>query len=61
MPTRIRLTKIASLIEGLDVIATEIEKQDPRIALAIDIISDRLSGRTARIVDRIRGGSVIIG
>lgn len=34
--------KEASIAERLDAIATEIEKEDPRIAMAIDQISDRL-------------------
>jgi len=34
--------KNASIAERLDAIATEIEKEDPRIALAIDQITDRI-------------------
>ena len=35
------------LIERLDCIASEIEQVDPRIALAMDKVSDKLEGRKA--------------
>jgi hypothetical protein len=35
--------KIATIVEELDSLATEIESQDNHIALAIDLISDKLS------------------
>ena len=51
---RIRLTekiaKTASFIERLDKIASELEQVDPRIALAIDQVSDRLESRKADTV-----------
>ena len=44
---RTRLTKIASLTARLDAVADEIQKHDPKMALAIDRVSDRIEGRTA--------------
>jgi len=39
---RLRLTKIASLTKQLDKVADELEKIDPRLALALDKVSDSL-------------------
>jgi rubrerythrin len=36
------MDKIAALAQELDSIASSIEKEDPRIALALDMISDRI-------------------
>jgi hypothetical protein len=48
---RIRLTdriaKAISITERLDSLASELEPVDPRIALAIDQVSDKLEGRVA--------------
>jgi len=44
---RTRLTTVASITERLDSVASELEQEDPRVALAIDQISDRLDGREA--------------
>lgn len=40
-----RIAKTTSITERLDTIATELEQVDPRIALAIDQVSDRLDGK----------------
>lgn len=49
--SRIRLTekiaKIAAITERLDRIASELEQTNPKIALALDRISDKLEGRYA--------------
>ena len=42
-----RIAKAASITERLDRIASELEHVDPRIALAIDQVSDQLEGRVA--------------
>jgi hypothetical protein len=34
---------MAKIAQKIDLIATEIEKEDPRIALALDRVSDKLS------------------
>ena len=39
---RLRLTKIASMTGELDRIAEELEKIDPKLALAVDRVSDRI-------------------
>jgi ribosomal protein S27AE len=36
------MDKVASIIKAMDAIADEVEEQDPKIALALDMISDRL-------------------
>jgi len=41
------MDKIASITARLDKVANEIEKHDPKMAYAIDQISDRLEGRVA--------------
>ena len=40
-----RIAKTISITERLDIIASELEQVDPRIALAIDQVSDRLEKR----------------
>lgn len=50
---RLRLTRIASIVEELDVVAAQIEASNPELALAIDRISDRLEGREAGLRDLI--------
>jgi hypothetical protein len=42
-----RIAKTASITERLDVIASELEQVDPRIALAIDQVSDSFESRKA--------------
>jgi len=42
---KLNKAKTASITERLDIIASELEQIDPRIALAIDRISDKLEGR----------------
>lgn len=42
-----RIAKTASITERLDKIATELEQVDPKMALAIDLVSDKLENRVA--------------
>ena len=44
-----RIAKTASITERLDKIASELEQVNPQMALAIDLVSDRLEGREANI------------
>lgn len=44
------MNRIASITNKLDAVASEIEKLNPRIALAIDAVSDHLEGRKSFIM-----------
>ena len=56
-PYEIEKKNTASIVERLDALASEIEKEDPRIALAIDHIADAVE---AGAMGKILGGTALI-
>ena len=53
MSNRIRLTRIASITSELDRIADEVQKYNPKLALAIDKISDHMENRTVVLAEAL--------